>query len=290
MNNRRNFLKTSGLLTAGLFINPSELLKTKRAAGIQLYTLRELIVKDPTSVINKVALAGFKEVEMYGLSAEKRFFGLSVKDFASLLKQNNLKSPSGHYMPEKFLFENGSVDEVKKLCDVGQMMGHQYIVIPWMAEERRKTIDQYKRLAERINKAGEICKTANLQLAYHNHDFEFFNIKGQKGYDILLKETDANLVKMEMDIYWVISAGYNPVDLFKANPGRFPMLHVKDMDKINKKMNTEIGNGSIDFKKIFKLAKLAGVKHYYVEQENNYKPDIVSSINTSSDYFRKRLS
>ena len=290
MNNRRNFLKTSGLLTAGLFINPSELLKTKRAAGIQLYTLRELIVKDPTSVINKVALAGFKEVEMYGLSAEKRFFGLSVKDFASLLKQNNLKSPSGHYMPEKFLFENGSVDEVKKLCDVGQMMGHQYIVIPWMAEERRKTIDQYKRLAERINKAGEICKTANLQLAYHNHDFEFFNIKGQKGYDILLKETDANLVKMEMDIYWVISAGYNPVDLFKANPGRFPMLHVKDMDKINKKMNTEIGNGSIDFKKIFKLAKLAGVKHYYVEQENNYKPDIISSINTSSDYFRKRLS
>lgn len=290
MNNRRNFLKTSGLLTAGLFINPSELLKTKRAAGIQLYTLRELIVKDPTSVINKVAIAGFKEVEMYGLSAEQRFFGLSVKDFASLLKQNNLKSPSGHYMPEKFLFENGSVDEVKKLCDVGQMMGHQYIVIPWMAEERRKTIDQYKRLAERINKAGEICKTANLQLAYHNHDFEFFDIKGQKGYDILLKETDANLVKMEMDIYWVISAGYNPVDLFKANPGRFPMLHVKDMDKINKKMNTEIGNGSIDFKKIFKFAKLAGVKHYYVEQENNYKPDIVSSINTSSDYFRKRLS
>ena len=290
MNNRRNFLKTSGFLTAGLFINPSELLKTKRAAGIQLYTLRELIVKDPRSVINKVAMAGYKEVEMYGLSAEQRFFGLSVKDFASLLKQNNLKSPSGHYMPEKFLFENGNVDEVKKLCDVGQMMGHQYIVIPWMAEERRKTIDQYKRLAERINKAGEICKTANLQLAYHNHDFEFFNIKGQKGYDILLKETDANLVKMEMDIYWVISAGYNPVDLFKANPGRFPMLHVKDMDKINKKMNTEIGNGSIDFKKIFKLAKLAGVKHYYVEQENNYKPDIVSSINTSSDYFRKRLS
>ena len=290
MNNRRNFLKTSGLLTAGLFINPSELLKTKRAAGIQLYTLRELIVKDPTSVINKVAMAGYKEVEMYGLSAEQRFFGLSVKDFASLLKQNNLKSPSGHYMPEKFLFENGSVDEVKKLCDVGQMMGHQYIVIPWMAEERRKTIDQYKRLAERINKAGEICKTANMQLAYHNPDFEFFDIKGQKGYDILLKETDANLVKMEMDIYWVISAGYNPVDLFKANPGRFPMLHVKDMDKINKKMNTEVGNGSIDFKKIFKVAKLAGVKHYYVEQENNYKPDILSSINTSSDYFRKRLS
>ncbi|MBC7868049.1 MAG: sugar phosphate isomerase/epimerase [Gloeobacteraceae cyanobacterium ES-bin-316] len=289
MSNRRHFLKTSGLLTAGLLMNPSELLKTKRVAGIQLYTLRELIGKDPTSIINKVAMAGYKEVEMFGLSAEQRFFGLSVKDLAALLKQNNLVSPSGHYMPEKFLFENGNDDEVKKLCDVGQMMGHQYIVIPWMAEDRRKTIDQYKKLATRINKAGEICKAANLQLAYHNHDFEFFDINGQKGYDVLLKETDANLLKMEMDIYWVVSAGYDPIEIFKANPGRFPMLHVKDMDKINKKMNTEIGTGSIDFKKIFKTAKLAGVKHFYVEQENNYKPDILSSINLSSMNLRKKI-
>lgn len=289
MSNRRNFLKTSGLLTAGLVINPSELLKIKKVAGIQLYTLRELIVKDPTSVISKVAMAGYKEVEMFGLSAEQRFFGLSVKDFASLLKQNNLVSPSGHYMPEKFLFDNGSDDEVKKLCDVGHMMGHQYIVIPWMAEERRKTIDQYKKLALQINKAGEICKAANLQLAYHNHDFEFFDMNGQKGYDVLLKETDAGLLKMEMDLYWVVSAGYDPIEIFKANPGRFPMLHVKDMDKINKKMNTEIGNGSINFKKIFKCSKIAGVKHYYVEQENNYKPDILSSIQSSSNHLRKNL-
>ena len=234
-------------------------------------------------------MAGYKEVEMFGLSAEQRFFGLSVKDMAALLKQNNLVSPSGHYMPEKFLFRNGSDDEVKKLCDVGQMMGHQYIVIPWMSEERRKTIDQYKKLAVRINKAAEICKAANLQLAYHNHDFEFFDMNGQKGYDVLLKETDPNLLKMEMDIYWVVSAGYDPIEIFKANPGRFPMLHVKDMDKMDKKMNTEIGNGSINFKKIFKCAKIAGVKHYYIEQENNYKPDILSSINTSSTHLRKNL-
>jgi len=289
MSSRRNFLKTSGLLTAGLFMNPSELLKTKRVAGIQLYTLRELIVKDPTSVINKVAMAGYKEVEMFGLSAEQRFFGLSVKDFSALLKQNNLVSPSGHYMPEKFLFENGSDDEVKKICDVGQVMGHQYIVIPWMAEERRKTIDQYKKLAQRINKAGEICKAANLQLAYHNHDFEFFDMNGQKGYDILLNETDPSLLKMEMDIYWVVSAGYDPIEIFKSNPGRFPMLHVKDMDKLDKKMNTEIGNGSINFKKIFKCAKVAGVKHYYIEQENNYMPDILSSVTKSSSHLRKNL-
>jgi sugar phosphate isomerase/epimerase len=289
MSNRRNFLKTSGLLTAGLLMNPSELLKTKRVAGIQLYTLRELVVKDPVSLINQIAMAGYKEVEMFGLSAEQTFFGKSVKDFSALLKQNNLVSPSGHYMPEKFLFENGSEDEVKKLCDVGHMMDHQYIVIPHMAEERRKTIDQYKKIAEKINKAGEICKTANLQLAYHNHDFEFFDLNGQKGYDILLKETNPDLLQMEMDIYWVVYAGYDPVEIFKANPGRFPMLHVKDMDKLDKKMNTEVGNGSIDFKKIFKCAKVAGVKHYYVEQENNYMPDIISSITKSSSHLRKKI-
>ncbi len=289
MNNRRHFLKTSGLLSAGLLINPSELLKTKKVAGIQLYSLRELITKDPTSVINKVAMAGYKELEMYGLSPSQTFFGLSVKDFAALLKQNGLKSPSGHYAPEKFLFENGSDDEVKRLCDVGQMLGHQYIVVPYLAEDRRKTIDQYKRIAARMNKAGEICKAANLQLAYHNHAFEFDNLGGEKGYDILLKDMDSSLVKMELDIYWVVVAGYDPVQIFKDNPGRFPMLHVKDMDKADKKMNTEIGNGSIDFKKILKSARLAGVKHYYVEQENNYQPNIMGSIQTSSNYVRKKL-
>lgn len=289
MSNRRTFLKNTGLLTAGLMMDPSELLKDKKKAGIQLYTLRDLVVKDPKGVITKVAMAGYKEVEMFGLTAQQTFFGLSVKDFAAVLKQNNLTSPSGHYMPEKFLFENGSDDEVKKLCDVGNTMGSQYIVIPWMQPERRKTIDQYKQLAQRITKAAEICKAANLQLAYHNHDFEFADINGQKGYDILLTETDPNLLKMEMDLYWVVRAGYDPVEIFKANPGRFPMLHVKDMDKLDKKMNTEVGNGSIDFKKIFSHAKLAGVKHYYVEQENNYKPDIIGSIGKSSSYLKKKL-
>jgi sugar phosphate isomerase/epimerase len=289
MSNRRTFLKTSGLLTAGLLMEPSELLKTKKKAGIQLYTLRDLIGKDPKGIIGKVAMAGYKEVEMFGLSAEQTFFGYSVKDFASLLKQNKITSPSGHYSPEKFLFENGSDDEVKKLCDTGHLMGHQYIVIPYLTEERRKTIDQYKKLAERITKAAEICKASGLQLAYHNHDFEFADMNGQKGYDILLKETDPAMLKMEMDIYWVVRAGYDPVDIFKANPGRFPMLHVKDMDKADGKMNTEVGNGSIDFKNILSYSKLAGVKHYYVEQENNYQPDMIGSINKSSSYLKTSL-
>ncbi len=289
MNTRRTFIKQSGLLTAGLIMNPSELQKKQKTVGIQLYTVRDEIVKDPRLVIKKVAAAGYKEVEMFGLSADNKFYGLTVKEMAVLLKDNNLKSPSGHYMPESFLFENGNGDDVKNFCEAGNTLGNKYIIIPWMKEERRKTIDQYKVLAEKMNIAGEICKKANLQLAYHNHDFEFIDMAGQNGYDIFLNNTDKDLVKMEMDLYWVVRAGYNPVDFFKKHPGRFHLWHVKDMLKTDKTKNTEVGNGTVDFKTIFANAKLAGVKHYLVEQENTYEPDIFTSIKASCSYTKTKL-
>jgi sugar phosphate isomerase/epimerase len=289
MNTRRNFIKQSGLITAGLMMNPSDLLKKQKNVGIQLYSVRDEIFKDPKGVIKKIATAGYSEVEMFGLNAENKFYGLTVKEFAQLLKDNKLKSPSGHYAPENFLFENGNGDDVKNFCEVGNTLGNKYIIIPWMKEERRKTIDQYKVLAERINKAGEICKKANLQLAYHNHDFEFADMNGQHGYDVLLNNTDKDLVKMEMDIYWVVRAGYDPIELFKKHPGRFHLWHVKDMDKADRTKNTEVGNGTVDFKTIFANAKLSGVKHYMVEQENNYKPDIFGSIKTSCGYTKTSL-
>jgi len=289
MNPRRNFIKQSTLLTAGLALNPSELLKSQTKIGIQLYTLRDDIVTDVKGVIGKIAAAGYKEVETYGLSRDDQFFGLSVKEFGQLLKANNLISPSGHYLPEKMLFENGDGDDVKRLCDVGHTLGHEYIVIPHLAEERRKTIDQYKALAERMNKTGEICKKANLQLAYHNHDFEFLQIDGQTGYNIFMNETDKNLLKLELDLYWVVRAGLDPVDFFNKQPGRFHMVHIKDMDKKDRTLNTEIGNGSIDFKRILASSKVAGIKHYYLEQENNYVPDRITSIQNSFAFIRKNL-
>lgn len=289
MQNRRRFLINSSLVSAGILLSSCQFGSSSKKAGIQLYTLRDLIGKDVKATIASIAAAGYEEVEMFGLSTSNQFFGLSVKDFASLMQQHELSSPSGHYAPEKFLFENGPDDEVKQLCDVAHIMGHKYIVIPWLKEERRKTIDQYKQLAARISKAAIICKAEGIQLAYHNHDFEFADISGQKGYDILLKETDPAMLQMELDLYWVVRAGYDPIEIFKANPGRFPMLHVKDMDKVDGSKNTEVGNGSIDFKKIFEHANKAGVKHYYVEQENNYQPDILGSIKTSSEFLRKKL-
>jgi sugar phosphate isomerase/epimerase len=289
MNNRRTFIKQSSLLSAGLLMNPAEMLKKNKNVGIQLYTLREPIAKDPKGVIKNIAAAGYKEVEMFGLSADNKFFGLTVNEFAQLLKDNNLKSPSGHYAPDKFLFENGNGDDVKNFCEVGNALGNKYIIIPWMQPERRKTIEQYKALADRINRAAVIVKATGLQLAYHNHDFEFADINGEHGYDILLNNTDKDLVKMELDLYWVVRAGYNPVDLFKKQPGRFHLWHVKDMNKADNKQNTEVGNGSVDFKTIFANAKLSGVKHYIVEQENNYVPDFIGSIKTSCSFVKNKL-
>lgn len=289
MNSRRRFLQQSGLLSAGLLTNSTDLLKTDRKVGIQLYTLREAIVKDVKGVIAKVAAAGYKEVETFGLSADQKFFGLTVKEFGELLTANKLTSPSGHYMPAKMLFENGDGDDVKKLCDVGNTLGHKYIIIPYLEPGRRKTIDQYKALAERITKAGEICKQNNQQLAYHNHDFEFIEMDGQRGYDILLNNTDKELLKMELDLYWVVRAGLDPVDIFKKQPGRFHLWHVKDMDKTDKTKNTEAGNGSIDFKRLMKNTELSGVKHFYLEQENNYVPDHFASIQKSYKYMKSKL-
>jgi sugar phosphate isomerase/epimerase len=286
---RRTFLKQSVTLSAGLMAMPSMAWETDRLIGLQLYTLRDVVAKDVAGTFSKIAAAGYGEVEMYGLATGNTFFGLPVKKIAELLKENNLRSPGGHYMPEDFLFNNGDGDDVKNLCDVGRQLNNEYIIIPWMKEERRKTLDQYKELAERLNKAGEIVKAAGLQLAYHNHDFEFADLGGEHGYKILLNNTDANLLKMELDLYWVVRAGYNPLDLFKEQPGRFHLWHVKDMDKKDPAQNTEVCNGSIDFKKIFKAAKLAGAKHFIVEQENNYMPDYFGSISSSRKAVKKLL-
>lgn len=286
---KREFIKQSAILSAGFFAMPKLAFENTPKIGLQLYTLRDIIAKDVPGVLGQISKAGYSELEMFGLAAGNTFFGHPVKKISELLKENNLTSPSGHYMPEDFLFKNGNGDDVKNLCDVAHELGNQYIIIPWMSEEKRKNIDQYKVLAERLNRAGEIVKKANLQLAYHNHDFEFADFNGEHGYDILLNKTDSDLMKMEMDLYWVVRAGYDPIALFKSNPGRFHLWHVKDMSKTDKTQNTEICNGVLDFKNIFKSAKLAGVKHFIVEQETNYAPDYYGSITTSNKEVKKLL-
>ena len=210
MTSRRNFIIQTGILSVGLMACPSSIL-SKREVGIQLYTLRDLLKEGKVLEVTKnIAAAGYTQVEIFGL-ADGKLYGLSIAEFGKLAKDNGLSIPSGHYHIEDFLFKNGNGDDVKRTCDIVKQLGGKYLTIPWFSEEKRTGIEQYKLLAERINKAGEICRANNVQLAYHNHDFEFKSYNGETGYDVILKNTDAELVKLEMDIYWVVFANQDPI-------------------------------------------------------------------------------
>ena len=286
---RRDFIINSGLALGALAIVPSLAFSAKpKNIGIQLYTLRDEFSKNVKGVLEHVAKTGYKEVETYGFSSEKGFFGTSVKDFKKILADNGLKAPSGHYDFSSFIKDNNT-EFLKASIECANELGSEYVVIPWLDESLRSNLDDYKRIAQKANEAGVLCKQSGLKLAYHNHDFEFKKFGNQTGYDILLNETDKKLVDFELDLYWVVHSGNDPLEMFKANPGRFTMWHVKDMDKSKAEWNTEIGEGSIDFKSIFAEAKLSGMKHFYVEQETNYSPNPMESIITSWDFVSKQL-
>jgi sugar phosphate isomerase/epimerase len=253
--------------------------------------VRDAMSKDPAAALAKVAQIGYNSVEAsYG---DGKFYGLDGKAFASLLKQNNLIMPSCHYRlgEEK---TNGTapagtlLNGWEKAVDDAAGVGLKYMVCAWLAPSERGSLDHYKQVAEDLNKAGETCKKAGIQLCYHNHDFEFIQENGKYPYEILLNDTDKKLVKMEMDLFWMTKANQDPIAAFNKNPGRFPLLHLKDMDKTEKRMFTEVGNGIIDFKKILAHADTAGVKYVFVEQDI-CPGDPFDSITQSITYIKKNL-
>jgi len=291
MTTRRKFLTQASLATAGVLVAPS-LLKavSVHKPGIQLYSLREQLPKNVKGVIGKVAKAGYKEVETFGYDAKTGYWGLHSKDFAKLLKDNGLSSPSGHYGIDSF-FGNGDTEDLKRYMEVANIIGQSYIIISSLNGEFIKTVDECKTVAEKMNKAADLLKTANLKLGYHNHNFEWKPLGGGATfYDTILKETDPKLVHMEMDIFWVVRAGQNPIEILEKHSGRYAFVHVKDRDKVKTDLNTEIGKGSIDFKAIIPKAKAAGVKHFMMEQENFTNIDPFVSITESCSYMKNTLS
>ena len=286
---RRDFIITSGLALGAVAIAPSLAFSAKpKNIGLQLYTLRDEFSKNVKGVLEHVAKSGYKEVETYGYSGKDGFFGTSAKDFKKIMNDNGLKAPSGHYDFNSFIKDNNA-DFLKSSIECANQLGSEYITVPYLDENLRHDLDGFKRVAQKINEAAVLCKQSGLKLAYHNHDFEFKKFGDKTGYDILLQETDKKLVDFELDIYWAVRSGNDPLALFKANPGRFTMWHVKDMDKSKAEWNTEIGEGSINFKTIFAEAKLSGMKHFFVEQETNYSPNPIESIKTSLDFVSKQL-
>jgi sugar phosphate isomerase/epimerase len=263
MNSRRIFLKQAGIAAAaGLLLPSFACVKSSKAVGLQLYSLRDLLPQDPRGVIAKVAAAGYKEVETYGYSVKDGFWGLDPKSFKNLLIEHGLTAPSGHYGIDTYI-KDGNEEELKAYISAASAIGSSYLTVPYLGDELRQSSDDYKKVAAKLN-------------------------KDTTGLEIMIKETDPKLVDFEMDIYWVVRSGKDPIKMFEAYPNRFTMWHVKDMDKANPEKNTEVGSGSIDYKSIFKHAKQSGVKHVIMEQEN-FDMEPFASIKQSSDYIKNDL-
>ena len=163
-------------------------------------------------------------------------------------------------------------DSWKKSVDTAKAVGHQYIVVPWIMEEKRKTLDDWKKMAATFNQAAQMAKDAGLQFAYHNHDFEFQKVENQIPFDTLLQNTDPKLVQLEIDLYWITKGGQDPLSYFSRWPGRVPLVHGKDSAGAPDHKQTDVGQGSIDWKRIFAKRDQAGIKHFFVEHDQPPQP------------------
>lgn len=322
MDNRRSFLQKAGLLGSALIAANSQMAPAMEffipqgvnKIGLQLYTVRDALSKDVRTTISKIAGIGYDHVEtFYGYKdgAATLFWGLTVKELKALLLEHKLKSYSGHYQLNDFLTRgNGDDRALKNQIEIAAELGQQYLVVPIPPLDiwDKMTHLDFEFMASQLNKAGELCAKSKLKIGYHNHFWEFRTLEnGQKGYDILLKNTNPALVTFEMDLFWIEKSGIDPVKYFAQHPGRFSMWHVKDMDKANtakitggamdKKPSkdilstinyTEVGTGSIDYKAIFKHQKQAGLKYIFVEQDV-IKIDPILSIGQSYNYVKRNL-
>ena len=295
MTTRRTFLKNTSLLTAGVLVSPLLFSKDKKKIiGLQLYTVRNAMEKDAAGTLARVAQIGFNSVEGATYTGTQQFYGMDAKTFSKLLKNQGLVMPSSHYRlgEEKVkgaIVKGTILHDWNKAVDDASAVGVKYMVCAWLAEEERGSLDHYKYIAEQLNIAGETCKKSGIRLCYHNHDFEFKKQQDTFPFDVLLNNTDKSLVKFELDLYWVKKANQDAITLFKKHPGRFPLWHLKDMDNTPQHDFTEVGNGTIDFKKIFEHANTAGLKYFFVEQDK-CPGSPFDSITQSIAYIKKNLS
>ncbi len=284
MNKRREFITQIGLLATGLMVIPSlgcMATEKDKKFGIQMYSLREQLPNGVEAVVSQIAKAGYSYVEGYGYSVDKGFWGLKPQEFKDLLNKYHLTCPASHYDFGAYE-QSEDLAIIQSYIDAAKILKSEYVVVPHINPEIYKEEAKTKAWLAKLNKAAKVVKDAGLKLAYHNHDIEFYPLEGGKtAYDILLTGTDPSMVDFEMDIYWVVRAKKDPIELFKKYPGRFKMWHVKDMSKTNPRKNTEVGNGSIDFRPIFKDEKLSGEKYVFMEQEN-FDIDPYVSINKSA--------
>ncbi|SNR46603.1 Sugar phosphate isomerase/epimerase [Maribacter sedimenticola] len=291
-NSRRTFLKKTGVLSVSSMLPLSVLpLDYKYKMGLQLFTIRDAMANDPIGSITYARGLGYEDGEIYGYDGENdSYYGIPSKEFKRQLDDLEFTISSGHYNFSNLFNEPEDVlmRYVDQCIKGAKTLQSTYITWPWLAPEYR-TIEHFKILTDKLNKIGEQVNNAGLQFAYHNHDFEFTDHNGEQGYAIILAETDPNLVKLQMDMYWVEHSSIKSIhDLIRENPKRYVMWHIKDMDKITRDYS-EMGNGSIDYKQILANINKEDLQYYYLEQGGNFAKNSMQSITDSAQYFKKHL-
>ena len=261
---RNDFLKISGgLALAGLASRSAfaSLAKDDKLKdfGIQLWSVRDDLAKDPKEVLKQLASYGYKQIESFE-GRQGMFWGMTNTEFKSYMDELGTKLIASHCDITK--------DFEKKAAEAAAI-GMKYLICPWKGPQ--KDIDAFKKFADEFNEKGEICQKNGIRFAYHNHDYSFVDMNGQLGQDVMMKNTDPKLVDFELDMYWVVAGGQDIETWLNKYPKRFRLCHVKDRKKgvatTDKNESVVVGTGSIDYAKILKTAKKQGMEYYIVEQE-----------------------
>ena len=261
MSTRREFFRSLRWLSAGLLLPLASKealasIQSKREKiAIQLWSLRDMINQNPFETLQAVSKAGFSGIEVYGFDG--KFYGMSAGEFKIVCQDLDLEIYSTH--------AGITAENAEQLAENASKAGLKFLVLPSMMGRPHGTLDEYRIVAEELNRIGEICKRYGINFGYHNHAFEFEKMDDKVPYNILLDETDPELVSFQNDIYWTIKAGYDPLEYFHNYPGRFATLHIKDMATDGQ--SCIIGNGTIDYRKILKSSGTAGTELLIYEQE-----------------------
>jgi sugar phosphate isomerase/epimerase len=298
---RRKFLTQSGMLLAGAAALPHQLLAnfaSNSVLGVQLYSVREDMKKDPLGTLKQLAAMGYKNVE-HANYINRKFYGYTAKEFKKILDDMGMKMPSGHTVMERTHWDPSKKDFTaswKYTIEDAAIVGQQYVISPWLDEELRKTYDGLLAYMEVFNKSGELCKKSGMKFGYHNHNFEFSTkLNNQKVFDIMVKHTDPSLVAQQLDIGNMYGAGGRALEIVKQYPGRFELMHVKDEIKTAKKgemedgyESTVLGKGVVGVKDVIDQGrKTGGTVHFVVEQESYQQLTPLQSMKADFDIMRK---
>ncbi len=311
---RRQFISSSVKASTAAFLfssgnfNASPLLEK---IGIQFFSLPKMLDTDMAGALSMLSKIGYKEVELYGPypfsspSAIERwnavtpslgfkgsgYFGHTDVELHKMMQDNGFSVPSVHTDLDTLQTRMG------KLGEAAQILGNEYVVLPSIPQENRKTLDDYKKMADSFNKIGESAKKEGIKFAYHNHGYGWKEVNGQIPVELIFANTDPSLVFFEMDIFWTTAGGKDPVALLEKYKNRYSMMHLKDMkEKVHFSGDggdpkqwielfpymTSAGNGVLDLKSIISKAKENGVKYFFVEQDMVNDPQ--KALKASFDY------